>query len=150
MSRKPKVAIVCDWLTGIGGAERVVHELHLLYPDAPIYTSQYDPSAFDWFEGVDVRAGWLQRLPKSFKKFLPLLRAYYFGRLDLSEYDLVLSSSGAEAKGVKTGPNTVHICYCHAPTHYYWSRHEEYLKKPGFPRGLNWLARLGLKLLVGP
>jgi glycosyltransferase involved in cell wall biosynthesis len=150
MSRKLKVAIVCDWLTGIGGAERVVHELHLMYPEAPIYTSQYDPSAFDWFEGVDVRAGWLQRLPKSLKKFLPLLRAYYFSRLDLSGYDLVLSSSGAEAKGVKTGPNTVHICYCHAPTHYYWGRHEEYLKKPGFPRGLNWLARLSLKLLVGP
>lgn len=145
-----KVAIVCDWLTGIGGAERVVHELHLLYPEAPIYTSQYDPSAFDWFEDVDVRAGWLQRLPKSLKKFLPLLRAYYFSRLDLSEYDLVLSSSGAEAKGVKTGPNTVHICYCHAPTHYYWSRHDDYLKQPGFPRGLNWLARLGLKLSVGP
>jgi glycosyltransferase involved in cell wall biosynthesis len=150
MSKKLKVAIVCDWLTGIGGAERVVYELHKLYPDAPIYTSQYDPSAIDWFSEVDVRTGWLQRLPKGLKKFLPLLRAYAFSRLDLSEYDLVLSSSGAEAKGIKTGPNTTHICYCHAPTHYYWSRHEEYLKKPGFPFGFNWLGRLGLKLLVGP
>jgi glycosyltransferase involved in cell wall biosynthesis len=44
----------------------------------------------------------------------------------------------------------VHICYCHSPTHYYWIRHDEYLEKPGFPRGLNWLARLGLRLLVGP
>jgi glycosyltransferase involved in cell wall biosynthesis len=147
---KLKVAIVCDWLTGIGGAERVVHELHKLYPEAPIYTSQYNAAAFDWFEDVDVRASWLQRLPKSLKKFLPILRAYYFSRLDLSDYDLVLSSSGAEAKGIKTGPKTLHICYCHAPTHYYWSRYDEYLKKPGFPRGLNWLARFGLKLLVGP
>ncbi|HEX4774510.1 MAG TPA: glycosyltransferase [Candidatus Saccharimonadales bacterium] len=145
-----KVAIVCDWLTGIGGAERVVYELHQLYPDAPIYTSQYDPSAIDWFAEADIRTTWLQRLPKSLKKFLPLLRAYTFSRLDLSEYDLVLSSSGAEAKGVKTGSSTVHICYCHAPTHYYWSRHDAYLEKPGFPLGLNWLARLGLKLLIGP
>ncbi len=150
MSKALKVAIVCDWLTGIGGAERVVYELHKLYPDAPIYTSQYDPAAIDWFAEVDVRTSWLQRLPKSLKKFLPLLRAYTFSRLDLSEYDLVISSSGAEAKAVRTGPNTVHICYCHAATHYYWSRHDEYLQRPGFPFGFNWLGRLGLKLLVGP
>ena len=145
-----KVAIVCDWLTGIGGAERVVLELHRLYPKAPIYTSQYDPGKIDWFGGADIRTTWLQRLPKGLKKFLPLLRAWTFSRLDLSEYDLVLSSSGAEAKGIHTGPHTVHICYCHSPTHYYWMRHGEYLERPGFPFGLNWLARLGLKLLVGP
>ncbi|HEY5442341.1 MAG TPA: glycosyltransferase [Candidatus Saccharimonadales bacterium] len=149
-SRQPKVAIVCDWLTSIGGAERVVWELHRLYPDAPIYTSQYDPGTLDWFKDADVRTTWLQRLPKSLKKFLPLLRAWTFSRLDLSEYDLVLSSSGAEAKGVKTGPHTTHICYCHSPTHYYWIRHDEYLRRPGFPLGFNWLARFGLKLLVGP
>lgn len=145
-----KVAIVCDWLTGIGGAERVVLELHKMYPEAPIYTSQYDPSSIDWFADADVRTTWLQKLPKSFKKFLPLLRAWTFMRLDLSDYDLVISSSGAEAKGVHTGPNTLHISYCHSPTHYYWIRYDEYMKRPGFPRGLNWLARLGLKLLIGP
>jgi len=145
-----KVAIVCDWLTSIGGAERVVWELHRLYPKAPIYTSQYDPGTLDWFKEADVRTSWLQRLPKSLKKFLPLLRAWTFSRLDLSDYDLVLSSSGAEAKGVKTGPQTIHICYCHSPTHYYWIRHDEYLERPGFPLGFNWLARLSLKLLAGP
>ncbi|HVX24293.1 MAG TPA: glycosyltransferase [Candidatus Saccharimonadales bacterium] len=150
MTGKLKVAIVCDWLTGIGGAERVVLEMHRLYPEAPIFTSQYDPTAIDWFAEADVRTGWLQRLPKSLKKFLPVLRAWYFSRLDLSEYDLVLSSSGAEAKAIRTGPNTLHICYCHAPTHYYWARTDEYLAQPGFPRGLNWLARWGLKLLLDP
>lgn len=145
-----KVAIVCDWLTGVGGAERVVFELHKLYPDAPIYTSQYDPKNLDWFSEADVRTTWLQKLPASLKKFLPLLRAWTFSHLDLSEYDLVISSSGAEAKGIKTGPNTIHICYCHSPTHYYWIRYDEYLQSPGFPRGLNWLARLGLRILVGP
>lgn len=144
-----KVAIVCDWLTGIGGAERVVLELHKLYPDAPIYTSQYDPKAIDWFKNADVRTLWLQRLPKALKKFLPVLRAWAFSRLDLSDYDLVISSSGAEAKAVKTRPSAVHICYCHAPTHYYWSRYEQYLHQPGFGL-LDPLARIGLLALVKP
>lgn len=149
-----KVAIVCDWLIGTGGAERVVYELHKMFREAPIYTSQYNPEpqawhGQGWFVDADVRTGWLQKLPKSLRKFLPVLRAWYFGRLDLSDYQLVISSSGAEAKAVKTGPNSLHICYCHSPAHYYWIRYNEYLKNPGFGR-LNWLARLGLRLLVGP
>jgi len=144
-----KVAIVCDWLTNIGGAERVVLELHKLYPKAPIYTSQYDPQAIDWFKDADVRTLWLQHLPKSIRKFLPILRAWSFSHLDLSDYDLVLSSSSAEAKAVKTGDNTVHVWYCHAPTHYYWMRYEDYLKDPGFG-AFDWLARIGLKITVGP
>jgi glycosyltransferase involved in cell wall biosynthesis len=149
MKKDTKVAIVCDWLTGIGGAERVVLELHRMFPDAPIYTSQYDPKAIGWFKDADVRTLWLQRLPNVLKKFLPMLRTRAFSKLDLSNYDLVISSSGAEAKGVKTGPNTTHITYCHAPTHYYWERYDEYLKHPGFGI-LNPLARLGLRLFVGP
>lgn len=145
-----KVAIVCDWLTGIGGAERVVLEFHKIYPEAPIYTSQYDPSSINWFEGADIRTTWLQKLPKSLKKFLPALRAWTFSRMDLSDYDVVISSTGAEAKGIKTGPQTLHISYMHAPTQYYWIRYDEYLKHPGFPRGFNWLARIGLKVFVGP
>ncbi len=150
MAKKMKVAIVCDWLLGIGGAERVVLELHNLYPDAPIYTSQYDKSAIDWFDDADVRTTWLQHLPKSLKKFLPVLRAFAFARLKLSEYDLVISSSGAEAKGVHTRKDALHINYCHSPTHYYWIRTREYLKNPGFNFGLNWLAKLGLRLFLEP
>lgn len=149
MAKDLKVAIVCDWLTGIGGAERVTRELHNMYPDAPIYTSQYDPKKINWFEDADIRTGWLQRLPKSLKKFLPVLRAFYFSHLDLSEYDLVISSTGSEAKAVKTRKDAMHICYCHAPTHYYWSRYNEYMENPGFGK-LNFLARIGLKLLVAP
>lgn len=144
-----KVALVCDWLTGIGGAERLFLELHRMFPNAPIYTSQYDPKKIDWFKDADVRTLWLQKLPKSLKKFLPVLRARAFRKLDLSEYDLVISMTGAEAKSVKTGPNTIHICYCNAPTHYYWSRYDQYMKDPGFG-ALDFLARIGLKLFVGP
>src|SRR5574344_1164928 len=101
-SRKDlKVAIVCDWLTAIGGAERVVKKLHEMYPEAPIYTSQYNPEKIDWFKDADVRTGWMNNLPKNMHKFFPLIRAMYFSRLNLNEYDLVISSSGAEAKGIK-------------------------------------------------
>ena len=147
---QPHVAIVCDWLTNIGGAERVVYELHRLYPDAPIYTSQYDPDKLDWFNDADVRTTWLQKLPKSLRKFLPVLRAITFSRLDLREYDIVISSSGAEAKAVhRLKQNALHISYCHSPTHYYWSRYDEYIANPGFG-WLNPLARLGLKMLAKP
>ncbi len=147
-----KVAIVCDWLLGTGGAERVVLELHKMFPGAPIYTSQYNKNAKiwfgdKWFEDADVRTTWLQKLPKGLKKFLPVLRAWTFSRLNLDNYDLVISSSGAEAKFVK--PKALHITYCHSPTHYYWSRHNEYLKNPGFGR-LDPLARLALKVLARP
>lgn len=144
-----KVAIVCDWLTGPGGAERVVLELHKLYPEAPIFTSQYDAKKATWFNGLDVRTGWLQKLPSGLKKFLPIFRAFYFSRLDLSDFDLIISSSGAEAKFVKRRLTATHISYIHAPTHYYWSRYDEYLRNPGFGK-LDWLARLALKILVGP
>ncbi len=152
---KPKVAIVCDWLTGMGGAENVVYAVHNMYPDAPIYTSQYEDNpkswyGWDWTINADIRTTWLQKLPKSLKKFLPLLRAITFPRIDLSEYDLVISISGAEAKSVKVRPGALHICYCHSPTHYYWQRYDEYIKHPGFPRGTNWLARFALKVLVAP
>ena len=155
MSKKLRVAIVCDWLTGTGGAERVVYELHNMFPDAPIYTSQYDSDpkvwhGLKWFETADIRTTWLQHLPKGLKKFMPVLRAFTFPRLDLSEYDLIISSSGAEAKSVRKRPDAIHICYCHSPTHYYWLRYDEYLKNPGFPKGTNWLAKISLKLLIAP
>jgi hypothetical protein len=99
-AKNRKVAIVCDWLTGTGGAERVVLELHKMFPDAPIYTSQYDKNpkiwyGDKWFADADIRTLWMQKVPKSLKKLLPVFRAREFSKLDLSEYDLVISSSGA-------------------------------------------------------
>lgn len=142
-----QVAIVHDWLIG-GGAERVVYELHQMFPDAPIYTSYCSD---EWRNKLDgkVVTGFLQHWPfPTLRKYVPFLRAWWFSNLKLDQYDLVISSSGAEAKSIKTSAK--HICYCHAPTHYYWDRYDQYLRQPGFPAGFNWLARLGLKLLVGP
>jgi len=144
-----KVAIVHDWFVG-GGAERVVYELHKMYPKAPIYTAYCSPEWQGRLAGTQVITSYMQRWPFSkLRKFLPPLRALWFSRLDLSGYDLVISSSGAEAKAVKVAKPAVHINYCHAPTHYYWSRYDDYLQNPGFGK-LDWLARLGLKLLLGP
>lgn len=152
-----KVAIVHDWLVG-GGAERVVEELHRMFPDAPIYTSY---ATREWRAKLDgmVVTGFLQHWPFSrLRKFLPMLRIWWFSRLKFDGYDLVISSSGAEAKGIKIRDQRsdnreqrrpLHINYCHAPTHYYWARFEQYLRSPGFGL-LDPLARLGLRLLIAP
>lgn len=143
-----KVAIVHDWLIG-GGAERVVEELHAMFPYAPIYTSYATKEWKRRLHGM-VKTGMLQHWPFSrMRKFLPVLRIWWFSRLKLEGYDLVISSSGAEAKGIQVPEGTLHVNYCHAPTHYYWSRYDEYMKSPGFGP-LNPLARIGLRLLVGP
>lgn len=146
MARDVRVAIVHDWLIA-GGAELVVEQLHQLYPDAPIYTSYCTD---EWRQRLDgkVVTGWLQHLGKV-RKFIPFLRIWWFTHLNLKDFDLVISSSGAEAKGIKVGANTLHVNYCHAPTHYYWSRYDEYMEHPGFG-AFDWLARFGLMLLVGP
>lgn len=157
-----KVALVCDWLTGVGGGEKVLLALHKMYPDAPIYTSKYDPKEIDWFDDADVRTGWLQKFPSKMRRLLGPLRQRYFSRLDLSEYDLIISVTGAEAKAVKSGsklyaegkknvknPKGIHISYCHVPTQYYWQMYDDYMKNPGFGL-LNPFVRFFFRLLVVP
>ncbi len=148
MATKPRVALVHDWLYG-GGAEQVVLQLHRLFPDAPIYTSYCTD---EWRQKLDnkVITGYLQRWPfRNLRKFLPILRQRWFRKLDLSDYDIVLSSSGnGEAKFINVNKPAVHICYSHTPTHFYWRHYDQYLKDPGVrPK---WLARLGLRLLIKP
>lgn len=144
-----RVAIVHDWLVG-GGAERVVFELHQLFPDAPIYTSYCTD---EWRRRLDnkVVTGWLQYWPfAKLRKFIPFLRIWWFTHLKFDDYDLVISSSGnGEAKGVRVPEGTTHVCYCHSPTHFYWRHYGEYLNRPGFGF-FDPLARLGLRILVGP
>ena len=146
----PKVAIVCDWLTNMGGAERVVLALHKAFPDAPIYTSVFTPETMPAFSGLDIRTTNLQKLPGKLRgkhQLFPLQRAHAFRKLDLSEYDIIISSASAEAKAVIKRPDAVHICYCHTPTRYYWSHYKQYLASPGLGP-LNPLARVALPALV--
>lgn len=143
-----KVAIVHDWLTNLGGAERVVFQLHQLFPDAPIYTSVYDPSALPMFNKADVRTTYLQRFPFNHKHQLyAALRPRAFRKLDLSEYDVVISSCSAESKQVKVRKDAVHICYCHTPIRYYWSHYTEYIADPGMG-ALNPLVRYVLPVII--
>ncbi len=148
------IALVCDWLTTPGGAEQVLLALHELYPDAPIYTSQYRKQGINWFLDADVRTGWLQIFPAGLRRFIAPLRQLYFKHLDLSKYDVVISVTGAEAKFVKTenkhkGTKATHFCYCHVPTQYYWAKYDDYVKDPGFG-WLNPLVRVAFKLMVKP
>lgn len=134
---KPKIAIVHDWLTNMGGAEPLVLEIHKLFPDAPIYTSVYDAEKMQAFKDIDVRTTNLQtKLPKKlrYKHVLwPTFRAKAFRELDLSEFDIIISSSSAEAKSVrKTRPGQIHIAYVHTPPRYYWSHYEEFRKEFNF------------------
>jgi len=142
---KLRVAIVHDWLTNMGGAEPLVLELHKLYPDAPIYTSVYDAKKMTAFADCDVRTAYLQKVLPVFLRYKhvlwPVLRAHAFRRLDMSEYDLIISSSTAEAKSVKKRQGATHICYCNTPTRYYWSHYDEF--KNSFHFGI-------LNLLIKP
>jgi len=118
-----KVALIHDFLNQAGGAERVVAALHRLFPTAPIYTTIVDwnvlwPSLRD----ADIRASWMQWLPglkRHFKKYV-LLYPFAIESVDLREYDLVISSSSAFAKGAVVRPDALHVCYCHTPMRFAW------------------------------
>ena len=124
---KPRVAIVHDYLVDSGGAERVVIALHEQYPDAPIFTSVMDAqTTFAEFRAMDVRTSFLQRLPvqKSNYKFLLPFFPIAFESFDLLEYDIVISSASAFAKGVITPADALHVCYCYTPPRFVWRFHE--------------------------
>ena len=126
-----KVALVHDYLNQMGGAERVVLALHDMFPDAPLYTSIYDPKRVDTtFQSIDIRTSFMQKFPLVKKHHQPFLPFYPFAmeRLDLRGYDLVLSSSSAFAKGIITRPETMHICYCHTPMRWCWN-YDEYVER---------------------
>jgi glycosyltransferase involved in cell wall biosynthesis len=141
-----KVALVHDYLNQMGGAERVVMAFHDIFPDAPIYTSIYDPKRVDpAFQKMDVRTSFMQKLPLVTKHHQPYLPFYPFAMesLDLRGYDLVLSSSSAFGKGVITRPETLHICYCHTPMRWCWA-YDEYVER----EQLGKMARKVLPFLI--
>lgn len=147
---KLKVAVVHDWLTNLAGAEKVVIEILKLFPQADIYTSVYKPSAFKQvFGSHKVYTSFLQKVPlaKTKHQLFPVLRRYAFELFDFSDYDLVISSSTAEGKGVITNESTLHISYIHTPTRYFWSHYQQYLKDPGFG-ALDPIVRLQLKHII--
>lgn len=145
-----KVAIVHDWLTNLGGAERTVRALLDTYPDADLYTSVYDKDALDLFHDTSVHTTWLQKIPGRIKfrhqLWVPL-RPLAFRMLNLKKYDLIISSSSAESKQVRRARGAVHICYCHTPIRYFWVNPDKYKKEPGLGP-LNFLAPLIMPLFL--
>ncbi|MDQ3309726.1 MAG: glycosyltransferase [Gemmatimonadota bacterium] len=141
-----RVAITTDWLNSFGGAERVLIELHKMFPDAPIYTTVHDRRGLpaqmqDW----DVRTSFLQRIPFARRRHQPLLplMPMAWEEFDFSEYDLVLTTNSACAKGVITRPGTLNICYCYTPCRYIWDLYPEYTRgkrsKPFIAPVAHWL-----------
>jgi glycosyltransferase involved in cell wall biosynthesis len=130
-----KVAIVHDWLTAMGGAEKVILELHKIFPEAPIYTSVVNYDNLDpIFKTMDIRTTFIQKLPFSktkYNRYLPLFPMAFEG-LDLRDFDLIVSSSSSiGVKGVLRDSTSTHICYTHSPPRYAWDFYHEYLSYAG-------------------
>jgi glycosyltransferase involved in cell wall biosynthesis len=118
-----RVAFVHDYLTQYGGAERVLLEMHKLYPHAPIFTSLYDAGRFNGaFAGLEVRTSYLQRIPGASRNFRALLPLYpsAFEALDLRGFDLIISSTTSFAKGVRAPATSLHVSYINTPTRFLW------------------------------
>jgi len=132
------IALVHDWITNVAGGEKVVLALHEIFPDAPVYTSVYDPKKAKAFAGLDVRPSFLQKFSflKSKREFLAPFTPLAFEQHDFSKYDLVISSSSMAAKGIITKPETVHICYCHTPARYLWEPKVDPRASKGWLSGL--------------
>ncbi|MEA2292774.1 MAG: hypothetical protein QOE86_413 [Solirubrobacteraceae bacterium] len=130
----PRVALVHDFLVDVRGAERVFAVLADLYPDADLFTGIYDEDGTQGrFAHRNVQASFLQRLRPNARTFRALLPLYprAIEALDLSGYDLVISSSSAWAHGVRIDPGATHVCYCHNPFRYAWDEREATLAARG-------------------
>jgi glycosyltransferase involved in cell wall biosynthesis len=117
-----KTALVYDRVNKWGGAERLLLSLHKLFPNAPLYTSVYDEKKASWARDFKVIPSFLNSIPllRSHHELVPFLMPFAFESFDFSPYDLVISLTSAEAKGIVTSPKTVHICFCLTPTRYLW------------------------------
>jgi len=140
---KMRIAIVHDWLVVYGGAERVLEQILLLYPEADLYSLiDFLPKDQRGFiQNKSVKTSFIQKLPFAkgrYRNYLPLM-PLAVEQFDLSAYDLVISSSYAVAKGVLTGPEQLHLCYCHSPMRYAWDLQHQYLKESGLNKGLKGL-----------
>ncbi|MDH4358622.1 MAG: glycosyltransferase [Candidatus Berkelbacteria bacterium] len=117
-----KIAVVAEWLTSRGGAEKVVEALLEIYPKADLFTAVYNSSLFPEFQKRKVKTSILQKIPCLNRKhqwLLPFLPAA-ISHLDLRGYDLIISSSSAFGKGIRKPVGSIHICYCHTPMRYVW------------------------------
>ena len=126
---RPRVALVHDWLTGMRGGERCLEVACELFPEAPLYTLLWVPgSVSPLIERRRIVTSFVGRLPRAatrYRAYLPLFPAA-IRRLDLGGHDLILSLSHCVAKGVRTPPGALHLCYCFTPMRYVWDLYDDY------------------------
>lgn len=142
------IALMHEWFTALAGSEKVVEQFCAMYPQADLFAVYADPAVVDktdYLRGRNLRTTFIQNLPraaKSYRSYLPLM-PLAVEQLDMSPYDIVISSSHAVAKGVLTGPDQLHISYVHSPIRYAWDLQHQYLRESGLDSGPKaWLAKL--------
>ncbi|PHA56121.1 glycosyl transferase family 1 [Bacillus wiedmannii] len=138
-----KIAIVHDWLVTYAGAEKVLEQMLEVFPEADLFSlvDFLDEKERGVIKNKEVSTTFVQKLPfakKKYRNYLPLM-PLAIEQLDLSKYDVILSSSHAVAKGVLTGPDQLHISYVHSPIRYAWDLQHQYLKEANLEKGLKGL-----------
>ncbi len=140
-----KVAIVHYWLVTMRGGEKVLEELCKMFPDADIFTNVYDASKIsETIKSHKIFTGKVNKFPlakKLYQKYMPFMPRALMD-LDLTGYDLVISSESGPAKGVVPAPDAFHVCYCHTPMRYLWDMYHEYFRKS------NALVRFFMKKMI--
>lgn len=141
-----KIAIIHDWLVTFAGAERVLQQLLFCYPEADVFcvVDFLDEGQRSFLNGKKVQTTFIQKLPAAkthYRSYLPLM-PLAIEQLDLSRYNLILSSSHAVAKGALVSPDQFHLCLCYTPFRYAWDLQNQYLQEAGLSRGLkSWIVR---------
>jgi glycosyltransferase involved in cell wall biosynthesis len=141
-----KIAIVHDWLVTYAGSERVLEQMLICFPHADVFSMVdfLDDQQRSFLQGKRAKTSFVQRLPwakSKYRSYLPLM-PLAVEQLDVSAYDVVISSSHAVAKGVLVGPDQLHVCMCYSPIRYAWDMQHQYLKESGLGTGIKgWLAR---------
>ncbi|MBI1807872.1 MAG: glycosyltransferase [Ignavibacteria bacterium] len=160
MPHSKNVALVHDWLVTMRGGEKVLEVLCELFPDAPIFTLVHrEGNLSQTIERMNIKTSFIQHLPfgrSHYQYYLPAFPAAV-KRFDLREFDLVISSSSAVAKGVTVREDAVHMCYCHTPMRYIWDQYEEYfgegrastLTRAAMSMSLNYLRRWDVETARG-
>ncbi len=146
-----KIALVHDFLTQVGGAEKVLEVLAEMFPEAPIYTLLYDREKLHGkFQGKDIRTSFLQKFPRFLrkrKKWLLPLMPIAPETFNLRDFDLIISSCGAWSKGIITRLDVKHVCYLHSPMRFAWNESEQYLLEQRQPEKVNFFVRILLNYL---
>lgn len=142
-----KVALVHDYLTQDGGAERVLRVFQELFPDAPTFVLFHHPSTPNLLlQEKNIHTTFLQYLPfikHHYQWYLPLM-PFATERHNIQNFDVVISSTSAFAKGIITGPGTLHISYCHTPTRYLWTDTHSYIHELNYP----WIVKAALPSII--